>query len=284
MEMRALEEGRAFLVRERTRMARVLGRDAHAWLQDLVTADVDGLTPLGSRRSLLLSPTGRIRADFHVLRARRSDDGFVLVQSEDQPTAVADLLAPYVLSSDVDLVPATLLLVSAVGEGAEPGTARDRWSPSVLGAGFDLLADGDLQEIRRDLSATGLVEVGSDAVEAWRVRRGVPRFPVDLNEDSLPAEASLDDGVVIDRSKGCFLGQESVAKVRNLGHPARIVLALRSSDPVDVGEPVLADGAEIGLVTSANTLDGRTAAIARVRWDARERELRTASGARLRPR
>jgi len=138
------------------------------------------------------------------------------------------------------------------------------------------------------LEGRGLIEAEGPAVEAWRIRRGVPRFPIDLDEDSLPAEAGLDDEVVIDRAKGCYLGQESVAKVRNLGHPTRLVIALGSPSTVEAGDVVLARGAagdeDVGVVTSADAGPDGSAVIARVRWEARAAELRTDSGAPLRPR
>ena len=65
------------------RMIAVRGADAGAWLHDLVTADVEGLAAGQSRRSLLLTPTGRIRADFHV--ARIDDNTFFLLQAGEQP-------------------------------------------------------------------------------------------------------------------------------------------------------------------------------------------------------
>jgi folate-binding protein YgfZ len=113
------------------------------------------------------------------------------------------------------------------------------------------------------------------------VRRGVARFPVDVDEDSLPAEAGLEPA--IDLAKGCFLGQESVAKVRNLGHPPRVVLALRAEGPVGPGEPVVTGGREVGRVTSAAPAPDGMALLARVRWEARSEALTTVAGEPLRP-
>lgn len=252
-EIHALDEGRACLSLIAFRTVDVAGTDAGAWLQDLVTADVLALEPGGAVRSLLLGPTGRIRADLHALR---EPGRFLLLQALDQPTPVDGLLAPYVLSSDV--------------------TLRERPNPDLVAVprvgGWAFRPSG----------ADGLEPVSPDALEAWRIRHGVARFPVDLDEDSLPAEAGLDDGIVIDRTKGCYLGQESVAKVRNLGHPARVVLGLRAEGPVRPGDPVLAEGAEVGVVTSVEPAGGRGGAIARVRWAARDAELRAAGGAALR--
>ncbi|HEU4354462.1 MAG TPA: hypothetical protein VFT27_02625 [Actinomycetota bacterium] len=251
-EIALLDEGRGCLSLTGLRVVAVDGEDAGSWLQDLVTADVLALGPGVAVRSLLLGPTGRIRADLHVLR---EDESFLLLQALDQPVSVHDLLAPYVLSSHV-----ALRVLQRPDLVAVPAMGGWRFPPSGV-EGFEPVSDL--------------------ALEAWRIRRGIARFPVDMDEDSLPAEGGLDDGIVIDRVKGCFLGQESVAKVRNLGHPARLVLGLRAGGPVHPGDAVLAEGAEAGVVTSVETPGDAGAVIARVRWAAREAELRAAAGAPL---
>jgi folate-binding Fe-S cluster repair protein YgfZ len=96
----------------------------------------------------------------------------------------------------------------------------------------------------------------------------------------LPAEAGLDAEPVIDRTKGCYLGQESVARVRNLGHPPRVVLAVRADGPLHPGLAVLAKGAQAGTVTSVEP-DGGSGAMIRIRWDAREAHLTAAGGVTL---
>ncbi len=278
-QIAALEDGRALVDRTDQRLVRVSGNEARSWLQDLLTADIETLEASSVRRSLLLTPSGHIRADLH---AFGMDDGaFVLAQSRDQPHLLADLLAPYVLSSDVRLQPAPLLLLSVPGPWAVPAELESIWSPSTLGEGFDVLArDAEAALIRDLLRSEGRVEVQPAAVEIWRVRRGAARFPADLDEGSIPAEAGLES--LIDLEKGCFLGQESVAKVRNLGHPPRVVLSLRSDVPVHVGQQVSSRGEPVGTITSA-VPDGQggSAVLARVRWEDRDAEL-TVSGAPLR--
>jgi hypothetical protein len=282
-QVRALREGRAFVARDDLRMTWVSGSEAAGWLHDLVTAAVEDLEPFETRRSLLLSPTGRIRADFHVLGFGDRRSSFLLAQPADQPEDLSDVLARYVLSSDVDLRPAPFHLLSVPNREETPAWAEGVWRPSVLGGGYDVVATegGRSDAARRRLSEDGLVEASPLAVDAWRIRAGQPRFPVDLDAESFPAEAGLDDEVVIDRTKGCFLGQESVAKIRNLGHPTRVLRALRAAAPVARGEVVLADTEEVGTVTSVDEADGTSALIARIRWDARRASLTTAAGTRL---
>jgi folate-binding protein YgfZ len=102
---------------------------------------------------------------------------------------------------------------------------------------------------------------------------------VDLTTDSLPHEAPLDEAIAFD--KGCYLGQEAVAKVRNLGHPPYVLLPVRIDGPAAPGDEVHADGDRAGTVTSAAPEEDGTAAIIRIRWASRDRSLATASGAAI---
>ncbi|HET7929110.1 MAG TPA: hypothetical protein VFM40_06105, partial [Actinomycetota bacterium] len=173
-----------------------------------------------------------------------------------QPETVADLLAPYVLSSDVDLAP------------ADPGGLLVRPRPGLeWKAAWEAGDDGS-------------VAAGPEALEAWRIRHGFARFPVDLDADSLPAEAGLDVEPVIDRSKGCYLGQESVARVRNLGHPPRLVVGVGAEVPLRPGMPVRSRGDRVGTVTSVEPRAGSSAMV-RIRWDARDSELTAEGGIAL---
>jgi hypothetical protein len=278
----ALDSGRAFAELEDVAVTIVSGGDARDWLNDLVTTDVMTLERFDTRPSLLLSPTGRIRASFHVLGL--GDTGFALAQPSDQPALIADLLVPYVLSSDVTIYPSRFRLFAVPGGDGSLSWLDDVWRPSVLAGGFDILVGASdehvLDDVRERLRNDGLEAVGPDAVGARRILRGDPAFPADLDEESLPAEAGLDGPPVTDRSKGCFLGQEAVAKVANRGHPTRVVLAVDVGGPVATGEQVLADGRAAGAVTSAWGDSG----LVRLRWEARDLDLSTASGTPIRRR
>jgi folate-binding protein YgfZ len=278
-QIAAFEEGRAFLEHTDVTLTIVSGADARSWLHDLVTADVASLEPFRTRPSLLLSPTGKIRATFHVLGLERD---ILIAQSTDQPAPVGELLAPYVLSSDVALESSPLRVLSVPNSRAIPPWISPGWRPGIHDGGVDLLVtENDLSGTRKRFAGSGFVPVDPAAVETVRIRRGIPRFPVDLDEDSLPAETDLEQS--FDFTKGCFLGQESVAKVRNLGHPARVVIAFHAAERTVAGERLFAGGDEVGLVTSATPIPGGSAVIARVRWAARASDLRTVLGTALRP-
>lgn len=261
------------------RVIEVDGADAATWLNDLVSADISRLAPGEAARSLLLSPTGRARAEFTVAR---TDDGILLLQDPEQAKPVETLLAPYVLSSDVNLADRAgqLALFAFPTRTAPPeyeGTSPT--VPSCLGAGAGLIAPIDLlEELRTALSETFEL-AGSDDLEAWRVEAAIPRFGQDGTDDDLPQECGLASAVSFE--KGCYLGQEAVAKVRNLGHPRRVLLALETAAPVSRGDTVCANGSEAGTVTSAVRSGDRSLLLAKVRWDDRDERLETASGAEL---
>jgi len=265
-DLAALLQGRGFVDLSDWRKVRLHGDDVVSWLHDLLTADIAGLRPGDACRSLLLTPAGRIRADVQVLR--REHD-LVLVQAPDQPEHIGLLLSPYVLSSDVLLEDATssLDLFAIPGAGASvvglPATV-----PSVLGPGADLLAATGKPAWRAQdaLVKADLVEVSHEAADAWRILVGIPRMGADFTQESLPAEARLDD--TIDATKGCFLGQESVAKIRNLGHPPRILRHVQSAAPFVPGAPVFDDGMAVGAVTSAAPLPDACVGFVRVVWAA----------------
>jgi folate-binding protein YgfZ len=274
----ALRGGRAYADLSSWWKVSIWGRDALTWLNDLVTADVGRLEPGRATRSLLLTPKGRIRADFTVARL---EDGLFVVQDPTQPTSLIRALEPYVLSSEVALKDRTeetalLSLPEARAMPQVPGAIG--WRPSCLGPGTDVGAPTQHRDRLRE-AVSGLVEAGPPALEAWRIERGVARLGADLTKDSLPHEAALDEAVAF--HKGCFLGQEAAARVRNLGHPPFVVLAARSPATVKAREDVLSDGAPVGTVTSASPTGDGSAAIIRVRWAARDRPLRTAGGADL---
>jgi tRNA-modifying protein YgfZ len=269
----ALREDRATADLSSWRKVLVGGGDAFSWLNDLLTAELAGLEEGAARRSLLLSPTGRIRADVAVTPV---PEGLLLLQDPVQPSPIDSLLARYVLSSDVELKDRSdeLGLVAMPGGADGPLEGARTFRPSPLGSGLGATLSPDAVAEFRERS--GPVTASPEALEAFRIELGVPRFGVDLGEDSLPHEAPLDHAVAQD--KGCFLGQEAVAKVRNLGHPPFVVIAMASSEVLAAGDPVMAGDREAGRVTSAARLEDRTAALARIRWADREADLTSSEG------
>jgi folate-binding protein YgfZ len=278
IEMRdvdALGDGRAWADLSGRRVVQVGGADAIGWLHDLLTADIASLTPGRARRSLLLTPTGHVRADVHAVRR---DGDVVLIQDRDQTEDIRAALDPYVLSSDVVLGDISGELAIFALPGRDTGLdGVPSWSVSALGAGVDaIVAAADAASTQEALIARGMRQVGPDATEAWRIVRGFPRMGADFDRRSLPAEAGLD--AVIDETKGCFLGQESVARVRNLGHPPRVLRHVQGEAPLVAGAHVEDDGTDVGEITSATRIGDRWVALVRVTWSAATARLADADG------
>jgi folate-binding protein YgfZ len=261
----------------------VSGADAIDWLDDLLTADLSHLGPNGAQRALLLSPTGRIQAD---VTAAVPGGSVLLIQDPAQPEPIDRLLSPYVLSSDVVLKDRTdeLCLFALPGRTAPPDAPGSAFTtPSCLGPGVDLSAPAEDRDRLIASLSEAFVRATDLQTEAWRVRAGIPRFGIDALPEDLPQEAGLVGAVAF--GKGCYLGQEAVAKVQNLGHPRRLVVHLVADGAIAAGMTLYAggDGDVVGRVTSAATaVDGTAVALARIRWDAREAPLRSADGIRLR--
>lgn len=273
-----LVAGRAYVDASAWRTIAVIGGDAARWLNDLISADLSGLVPGRARPSLLLSPTGGVLASCTVTVA---DGGYLLTQDPEQPS-IGELLARYVLTSDVKLEDRT----GSWSRLAFPGRAvpaEGAWTtPTCLGGdrGGDLWLDpgGDTDAALGPASGDLAVASAEDA-EAWRVLAGVPRVGVDTADGDLPHECGMASAVSFD--KGCYLGQEAVARARSLGRPRRLVEPVQADRAIAPGEPLLAGEAEAGVVTSAATVDGRHLGIARIAWAHRDAAWTTGSGARV---
>jgi folate-binding protein YgfZ len=274
----ALAAGKALADLSSWRKIEVSGADGTPWLDALVTADLEGMRPGSARRSLLLTPTGGVRADFTVANP---DGDLLLIQDPSQPRSILDLLSPYVLSSDVQLADRSedLVLFAFPGLAEAPEVPGATPSiPSCLGKGVDLIAPVEGHDRVLSDMTDMFVVAASDDVEAWRVRAGIPRLGQDVTDEDLPQEGGLEAAVSF--GKGCFLGQEAVAKVRNLGHPRRLLVMVEADAPLRQGDHIFSEETSAGVVTSASG----NVALAKVRWQAREGPFRTASGGELRVR
>jgi tRNA-modifying protein YgfZ len=116
--------------------------------------------------------------------------------------------------------------------------------------GIDLIADGDqAADLRERLLASGAQPVSLDAAEVVRIETGRPRHGLDMTEDNLPAEAGIVERAV-SFTKGCYVGQEPVARMHYKGHPNRHLRGLRLSEQANSGTALFASGKEVGRVTS----------------------------------
>lgn len=120
------------------------------------------------------------------------------------------------------------------------------------------------------LEKAGAKTLGREAFNVWRVEKGLPAYGVDMGEETIPLEARLEDAISFD--KGCYMGQETISRVHNLGHINKVMVGLKivAAEPPAAGSAVVRDGQEIGKLGSVivSPMLGAVLALATVRVDA----------------
>ena len=252
-EYRALRDGTALVDLGFRTVLRATGADRVSFLQGMLTNDVARLEPGRNRPALLLTIQGRITADVRV-----AADGEALlldvdVRARDAMTAALDKL---IIADDVELADVDATLIGIEGPGAAAVVARAAVGARVLHGG-DLGPEGFVVHVPRTnaaevwdaLAAAGARPCGMDAVEGRRVELGLPRIGLDMDESTLALEIPVDWAV--SQTKGCYLGQEVVARGTARGHVNRKLVAMTLEGPVPpTGAPLVRDGKEVGRLTT----------------------------------
>jgi folate-binding protein YgfZ len=224
---------------------RVAGPDAADYLQRMVSNDVEALSAGDACPALLLTAKARVIAPLVVLR--RAGDDFLLLTEPGQGELVRAHLTRIRLRARCEIEPEEHESVLVFG-GAE-GFATD-WpgAREALDAGLEPTLSEEELELRRIESA-------------------VPRWEREIDDRILPAEAGLDE-THVSFSKGCYPGQEPVARLHFRGHPNRALRVVELDELPERDTPLLHDGREVGRVTSAaRREDGTVVALAFVRTE-----------------
>jgi folate-binding protein YgfZ len=250
----ALRDTAAAVVLDSAGVVALTGPDARTFLQSLASQDLDGLEIGEARHSLLLTPQGKLTADFRVLRA--GSDELWLRCEPGVAGELAGALTRFRIRVKVDIAdcsadfgavavrgPQSHAVPIGVPEGVHdvvvdwPGNpGRELLGPRAA------VQDLDLGELPRATSAD---------LEALRIESGVPRQPFDIDERTIAQEAFLDE-TAVSFTKGCFLGQELVCRIDARGHVNRLLRRLDGAAPLVAGAPVVdAAGKQVGVVTSA---------------------------------
>jgi len=221
------------------------GSDAIRFLNDLISQEIGDMEPGTVRRSLLLTPQGKLDHIMWVLRG--ADDVGLLVDAGRGEDLTAKL-GRYRIRVDVDIEPSPFERSLVVGPfGGDPGRwTGDRWA---------LVADVSWSNVERTLVVgerpdLPLLEV--DDYEALRIEAGEPLAGVDVTDATIPQETGL-VGETISLEKGCFLGQELVARLDVRGGRVNRHLRVRRCDESapEVGAVVFRDGELVGVLSSA---------------------------------
>jgi folate-binding protein YgfZ len=266
-EYEALTRGCALLDRSSRGKLALSGEGAKEFLQGQVSNDILALVPGRGCYAAFLTPKGKMLGDLRVL-----DTGEELLLDTERLALqeLFNMIRRFSIGYDVHLHKRTLErgLLSLIGPraaavaGAEslPGEEHAHAVVDLGGVkarairtdvGVDLLCESErTEELRQRALGAGAVSVGEDSAEIIRIERGRPRYGVDLDDSVIPQEAGLNERAV-SFTKGCYVGQETVARLHYRGKPNRQLRGLRSKEPLRAGEELDFEGRAVGRVTSA---------------------------------
>jgi folate-binding protein YgfZ len=251
---------------ERGKLA-LSGPGAAEFLQGQVTNDVEALAPGSGCYAAFLTPKGKMLGDVRILA---TEDELLLDTERVALQGLFNLIRRGLIGFQAELHKRTLErgLLSLVGPQsaavaevpALDDAAEHTHRPVELGGvparairtdlGIDLLCEpSDLPGLRATLTALGAQEVSPEAAECRRVETGRPRYGVDLDDTVIPEEAGLNERAV-SFSKGCYVGQETVARLHWRGKPNRHLRGLRLSAPAEMGDELRSGERIVGHVGS----------------------------------
>ena len=264
-EYRALTDGCGLLDRSDRGKLALTGAEAAEFLQGQVTNDVEALEPGQGCYAAFLTPKGKMLGDLRVLHL---GDELFLDTERASLQELFNMIRRFKLGRDVELHKRTLErgLLSLIGPEARAVSGADGLGPAEHDSAHALLAGVSVRLVATDVgidvicdaahtaevaaALDGAVPVSEAAAEILRVERGRPRYGVDLDDSVIPQEAGLNDRAV-SFTKGCYVGQETVARLHYRGKPNRHLRGLRLGGPAERGEPLRLGEREVGRIGSA---------------------------------
>jgi folate-binding protein YgfZ len=230
LSLRAAPRPRAFV--------RVAGPDAASYLQRMLSNDVEAIAPGESCEALLLTPKARVIATLTAWR--RGADDFLLLTEPELGERLRGELLRFRFAARAEIEPEEHASTLVVGADAPPGTVPNHDYGVPAYETLDGNPPGDAGPI------------GEGELELLRIRARTPRVGREIDDRVLPAEAGLEERA-ISFTKGCYPGQEPVARLHYRGHANRSlrVLSLEGDEPPEYDTPLEHDGREVGRITSA---------------------------------
>lgn len=265
-QYRQLREECGLLDRSKRGKLIVSGAEAAEYLQGQLTSDVEALPPGEGQYAALLDRKGHMQADMRVLRISAEE---IWIDTEPEgieaarrhlemhkigrEVAIADLTAERAILSLIGPRSVEIASTAALPEDsfAETSIAGTGCLAVGTAGGIDLIAKSvEVERLREALVEAGAVPVGVEAAEVLRVEAGTPRFGAEMSAETMPAEAGIVERAV-SFTKGCYIGQEPVARLHYKGRPNRHLRGLELSAPATPGESLRLGEKEVGRIGSA---------------------------------
>jgi folate-binding protein YgfZ len=257
-EYERLREAVGLVDRSERGKFRLTGSEVAEFLQGQVTNDVEALEPGGGCYAALLDHKGKVQADMRILRG---SDWFWLDCEAIGRAAVDRMLRMYSLGRDVrrEDVTEQYAILALVGPearralGAAPPAGEHAFVEGEHGLyvstdlGVDVICDAGAVDAVRE--ALGVEPASEEVAECLRVESGRPRHGLDMDGKTIPQEAGLNERA-ISFTKGCYVGQETVARLHYKGKPNRFLRGLRLSAPAEHGDPIMLGERQVGAVGS----------------------------------
>ena len=236
-EQRALEAGTAWADLSHHNVIGVSGVDRLKWLHDLTTQFVSDLQPGVWMANMILDAKGHVEFQFNIV-----DDGTTTFLVLDP--GYAEQLIEYLTKMKF------MLRVDVKDASSEFAVLRAPGAPTEIGGPFALVPRSEVEEMKKTFGGVA-TQVGTWALDAERVAAHRPRIGFETDHKSIPNEIGVLNGAV-HMKKGCYRGQETVAKIYNLGNPPRRLVMLHL-DGSDVGFPAVGtkienDGIVVGFI------------------------------------
>jgi tRNA-modifying protein YgfZ len=271
----ALRESAAFVDRSDRKLLRLTGKDPIGMLNAVLTNDVPTHEDRGIY-AMLLDPKGRIQTDLRVVKA--GDETLIDTEPEGAEAA-KEILARYAPFSRVKLEELSdwevlgLYGPRATGLLGNPELDEHETTRAEIGgvsvlvvgvavpvSGYDLIGPPEaLAAARKQLIEAGASSAGADAYETARIEAGVPRFGADITSENFPGESENSLERAVSFGKGCYPGQETVARMRYRGSPNkklyRFELEPGSMEPPEAHDEILQEGKKLaGPISSVNVV------------------------------
>ena len=237
---------------------RVTGPQRAWFLDQILTQSFQDMTPGEARDAALITVHGRMTG---YMEALCTPDVFLIHLEPELGAAVASTLRGYILSTQAEVTDVTnelglVLIVGPCWRNAAGGAPAQATSSLGVEAGYVWAPRPETGAVIASVERAGGKAISEDELEAIRISHGIARWGRDMDEKTFPQEAGVDDRAV-HYEKGCYLGQEAMAKIHFRGKVNRRLARLRSDAPVPPGAEVLLhilNGESLGSATGLSHL------------------------------